>query len=102
MKKLAFAFVALSTFDMCLTLAIVNHGGGLELNPIMAVVLAWPLWGIILFKVGLPIVFSFSLAALDKTTVGRFIHARTVLSIVVVVLVAICAFNLAGILKGEI
>lgn len=107
MKKLIIAFVGLSALDIALTIYFVDHAGGRELNPVMAAVLTWPLWAVVLFKVGLPIVLVILLGLAD-TLVGRYVsrksflslylNSRTVLTIAVVALVLVCLFNLGGIL----
>ena len=98
MKKLVAAFVGLSTLDITLTLIFVSYGTGTELNQFMVKVLAWPLPFILLFKVGVPLLFGLALIALSKSSAARMVQPRGALILVIVGLAGVCLFNIGGLL----
>ena len=98
MKKLVAAFVGLSTLDIVLTLIFVSYGISTELNPIMAKVLTLPLPVILLYKIGLPLLFGLALIAISKTHANPIVRPRGVLMLVVIILTGVCLFNVGGLL----
>jgi len=97
MKKLVAAFVGLNTLDIMLTLIFVVNGASAEGNPIMAKVLAMPLHGILLFKVGLPVILGLALIAVDKTPAARQVQPKGALICCVVGLTVVCLWNMLGV-----
>jgi len=96
MHYLAISFVVLNALDLYLTLTFVGSGMATELNPIMAKVLTWPWYSILLFKIVLPAVLAYAVIL----TAGRVskCSAYSVLSLLVAAEFGICVFNLAGVL----
>jgi len=99
MKRLVALFVLLSALDIALTLKFVGEGTSTELNPIMVAVLAQPLPAVLLYKVGLPLVLGMALYAMSKSDMlNKAVNPKGALKLVVMLLVAVCLFNMTGLM----
>lgn len=96
MKKLTLALVALSAFDIVITMAFVNAGISTEFNPILAVVLTWPLPAIFAYKLALPVLVGLFLFCLDRSPAAGAVQPRGALRLLVISMTLICIFNLSA------
>jgi hypothetical protein len=87
---LAIAFIALNILDASLTSAAIRKGG-YELLPIARHILEQPSWVFWLFKVGLALIFALILVILSKKYPQQ---TKRILTILVGVMIGVCAINL--------